>query len=99
MFNLRCRTVDGIKDNFRGMFGDQKCELCLRCNDSQEHVMQCAVLEDHMRWDHTIQYNYIFGSKEQQKLVVSLYTSLLEAREELLERRRPTGALLPDLTL
>ena len=94
MFNLRCRTVEGIKGNFQGMFGgDQKCELCLMSIDTQEHVMQCPVLEDHIRWDHTIQYDYVYGNKEQQKLVVSIFSTLLAAREELLEKRRPTGAL------
>ena len=73
--------------------GDQKCELCLMSIDTQEHVMQCPVLEDHIRWDHTIQYDYVYGNKEQQKLVVSIFSTLLAAREELLEKRRPTGAL------
>ena len=55
--------------------------------------MECPVLEQHMRWDHTIQYDYIFGNREQQRLFIRLYSTLLAAREELLEeRRRPTGA-------
>ena len=94
MFNLRCRTVEGFKDNFHGMSGDgTKCDLCEISNDSQEHLMECPVLEQHMRWDHTIQYDYIFGNREQQRLFIRLYSTLLAAREELLEeRRRPPGA-------
>ena len=89
LFNLRCRTVREIKNNF----GDNgNCELCLVCKDSQEHVMECPELEKHMVWDHTVQYEYIFGSTEQQKLVTTLYSSLLELRDRLQAEGRPTGA-------
>ena len=93
LFNLRCKTVKGIKKNFTGMYGsDSKCELCGSCEDSQEHILECTVLEEHMVWDHSIQYQYLFGSVDQQKLVITLFTSLLELRQQLLEERRPTGA-------
>ena len=93
LFNLRCKTVKGIKKNFTGMYGsDTKCELCGTCEDSQEHILECPVLEEHMVWDHSIQYQYLFGSVDQQKLVITLFTSLLELRQQLLEERQPTGA-------
>ena len=93
LFNLRCRTVKDIKKNFHAQFGgDSKCELCQVCEDSQEHVMECPELEKRMVWDHTVQYEYIFGSTEQQKLVITLYSSLLELRDRLQAERRPTGA-------
>ena len=89
-----CVRTEGFKKNFHGMSGGGRtCDLCRISNDSQEHLMECPVLEEHKRWDHTIQYSYIFGKKEQRKLLVSLYSTLLAAREGLLvERRRPTGA-------
>ena len=54
--------------------------------------MECPELEKHMVWDHTVQYEYIFGSTEQQKLVTTLYSSLLELRDRLQAEGRPTGA-------
>ena len=93
LFNLRCQTVKDVKSNFHGMYGnDSMCELCQGCEDSQEHILECPVLENHMAWDHTIQYQYIYGSPDQQKLVTSLFSSLLELRRQLLEEGRPTGA-------
>ena len=93
LFNLRCQTVRDVKKNFRGMYGiDTKCELCQDCEDSQEHILECPVLENHMVRDHTIQYQYIYGSPEQQKLVTSLFSSLLDLRRQLLEEGPPTGA-------
>ena len=100
LFNLRCQSVRGIRQNFSKMyFGDVQCRLCYLAIDSQDHTMQCSVLKQHVDWNKDIKYEDIYGSLEQQVEVVKVISSLLEVRERLLEvenhpeeRGTPTGA-------
>ena len=95
LFNLRCQSINGIKDNFHQMFkGNLKCDLCAIYVDSQEHLLQCQVLRQHINWNHEeIKYDHIYGSLQQQIEVTKLIHSLLEVRDRLLEE----GGSLPGL--
>ena len=55
LFNLRCDSVRGIRQNFSTMyFGDLVCRLCNLSIDSQRHVMLCPVLKEHFTWNQDI---------------------------------------------
>ena len=95
LFNLRCKTVKGFKDNFHGMNQNNLCDLCGRSEDSQMHALECHMLEVHVPRDPSISYSDIHGTVQQQKGFVVYFTALLEARERLLADRGPT---LPDPT-
>jgi hypothetical protein len=100
LFNLRCQSVKGIRQNFSKMyFGDIQCRLCNLAIDSQDHTMKCSVLKKHYTWSEDIKYDFIYGSLEDQVEVVKVISSLLEVRDRLLEegnqlddRGTPTGA-------
>ena len=102
LFNLRCDSVRGIRQNFSTMyFGDLFCRLCNLSIDSQRHVMLCPVLKEHFTWNQDIEYEFIHGTLEQQTEVIKIYSSLMEVRERLLADkagaiRAPTGASIPD---
>ena len=52
LFNLRCQSVRGIRENFhRQYYGDLNCPLCHSNVDSQEHALKCSVLMKHIDID------------------------------------------------
>ena len=59
LFNLRTQCVRGIKDNFHGQNYQQlECDLCKVEIDTQNHILECHVLKQHIKWNHEeIQYN------------------------------------------
>ena len=95
LFNLRCKTVKGFKDNFHGMNQSIMCDLCSKSEDSQMHALKCHTLEVHVPRDPGVKYSDIYGTIQEQKGAVVYFTALLEARERLLADRGPT---LPDPT-
>ena len=42
---LRTRTVNGIKNDFRGLYTDIKCPLNCGEDDLTKHIMECTVLK------------------------------------------------------
>ena len=97
LFNLRCRSVKGIKDNFHNMYGNHvNCDLCQTKIDNQEHILKCHILKRHVETNASVRYKHIFGDIIQQKEVISCYSTLLAAREELLEVTGLPGHIVPD---
>ena len=87
LYNLRCQSVWGIKNNFHRQYQDIQCPLCKTEIDSQSHVLLCTVIKKHYRYTQSadIHYNMIYGSLEKQVATTILYSSLLEVRNRLLE--------------
>ena len=85
--NLRTQYVRGIKDNFHGQNYQQlECDLCNVEIDTQNHILECHVLKQHIKWNHEdIQYNHIYGTLQQQIKVTILLSSLLEVQDRFLE--------------
>ena len=95
LFNLRCRTVKDIKDNFSTMYGGKvECQLCSKATDNQEHILQCEVLLQQVPiLNKSIKYEDIYGDMDQQYDVVILISALLVIRDRLLgEGASPTVA-------
>ena len=86
---LRTRTVEGIKNDFRGMFADIACPLQCGETDTIEHILGCTVLRQNHTSDtisHSdIKYEDIFSSEiMKQKQATELFKELLEVRNNLL---------------
>ena len=47
LYNLRCESVWGIRNNFHRQYQDIKCQHCMTEIDSQSHILQCTVLKKH----------------------------------------------------
>ena len=61
LFNLRCQSVRGVRQNFSKMyFGDVQCRLCNLDIDCQIHILTCEALKKHFSWNHDIKYEFIW---------------------------------------
>ena len=90
LFNLRNQCVRGIKDNFHGYYNHSlKCDLCNNETDTQDHLLKCHVLKQHIQWNHEeVKYKHIYGTLQQQITVTILISALLEVWELLLEEQQ-----------
>ena len=80
LFNLRCQSVSGVKDNFHQQFRNNlMCDICGKYVDNQEHLLQCHELRKHIKWYHeNIKFDHIYGSLHKQIEVTKLIFRLLE---------------------
>ena len=96
LFNLRCRSVKGIKDNFHRQYQDNLfCPFsCLRSIDSQEHLLICPYLKKHLNHEQIsllegVKYEHIFGSIDEQHSAALGFSIILRIRDRLLGNQRP----------
>ena len=66
--------------------------------DTQSHILDCPTLVGKFTQDEKIaaigvEYNHIYGSLEEQRVVILILAKLLDIREELLEDRAREGSL------
>ena len=90
LLGLRTRTVNGIRNDFRGMYPDNKCPLKCGEVDTLQHILECSVLKLHhtnsMLSHGDITYQDIFSSNiVRQKQVTEIYRQLLDVRMNLLD--------------
>ena len=90
LLGLRTRTVNGIRNDFRGMYADNMCPLNCGEVDTLPHILQCSVIKLHhtnsMLAQGDITYQDIFSSNVvRQKQVTELYRQLLDIRIDLLD--------------
>ena len=90
LFNRRTQC------NFHGQYNhNHKCELCQKKTDSQDHLLKCHALKQHIHWDHEeVKYEHIYGTLQQQIRITILLSSLL-VQDRLLEEG--TGGGNPNL--
>ena len=97
LFNLRCQSVWGIRDNFHNLYEDRMCQLCFIEVDNQKHILLCSTLMKHMKTNSDIQYEGIYSELQVQIPVTILFSALLELRERLLTGGAGLpGHLIPD---
>ena len=84
LFNLRCKTVKGIKDNFpsHNIF-NILCPFCSLAIDSLEHCLECPIQNSD---NYDVKYEDIFGNIHQQMAVTKAYMAILNRRESLLSK-------------
>ena len=86
---LRTRTVEGVRNDFRGMYPDKKCPLECDVDDTLQHILECSVLRQHHTSEQVsaneIKYSDIFSyDTVKQKQVTELFAQLLEVRTQLM---------------
>ena len=88
LFALRSRYVD-CKANFKSKYRNTNllCEYCSESDDTQQHILQCKVINSILRSTEIVQekveYNDIFKDIKKQKAIVSIFSKLLEIRKNL----------------
>ena len=99
LYNLRCKSVRGIKDNFHRQFKeDLSCPLkCLNEIDTQQHLLHCQGLvpslkESQQHLLKTVKYSDIFGSIDEQVKIVGIFQELVNMRKRLLTNRNQQSA-------
>ena len=92
LYNLRCRSVNGIKDNFHRLYGGEKaCQfLCFNQDDNQEHILSCSTLisnlsDSNLQILQRVKYSDLFGTVIQQLEITNMFLVLLRTRKRLLQ--------------
>ena len=87
LFNLRCSSVNGFKDNFHTQYGKSPpCKLlCGKGTDSQRHALYCTEIirkltNEELNSINQLNYSYLFGSMEEQLQITIIYQRILEIR-------------------
>ena len=89
---LRSKTVKDMKCNIRTFSqNDQLCPLCMKSEDTQEHCLECPKLKNVIKpTEKQIEYNQIYSQSEtEQQAVASLFLTILEKRNRLLQEGLP----------
>ena len=91
---LRTRTVEGIKNDFRGQFMDTLCPLGCGEIDTLENILTCTAVKLQHTSDNIatsdIKYLDIFSSDVvKQRQVTELYSQLLEIRTNIINNNQP----------
>jgi hypothetical protein len=95
LFNLRCRSLKTIKDNFHRQYKENLfCQLsCENTIDSQEHLLVCPTIKEHLSADQVvsqdkIRYEHLFGDPSEQYEAVIVFQTILKVRDRLLDKAR-----------
>ena len=85
LFKLRSRTLD-VKENFKNQHRDLMCASCGLLEENQSHLLKCPELVSKLSYiiKNDINENQIYGTLEQQEIIVKVFSDVLEVREKLL---------------
>ena len=86
LFKLRSKTLD-VKQNFKNEHKNPWCTSCGLFQETQGHLLQCPQLVKNLQYlrgrTSKLNENNIYGSIEQQEMIVNIYSDILEVRENL----------------
>ena len=86
LFILRSKTLD-VKQNFQGQNQNPWCSSCGLFPETQKHLLQCPQIVPKLSYLYgktsTLNENFVYGNIVQQKMMVKIYTDILEIRENL----------------
>ena len=87
LFRLRTRTVNGIKNDFIGLYSDITCPLGCGDTDTIQNILTCrALISQHKTSEisrSNIKHEDIYSDDVQKKQVTELYRQLLQLRNEI----------------
>ena len=104
LFALRSRYVD-CKANFRTKYRNTHllCEFCFESDDTQEHMIQCKVLKGLLRskevLNENFEYNDLFKDTQKQKIIVTIFSKILDIRKQQQNQERTTNPSILDTML
>ena len=82
---FRSQCTKGIRLNFRKMYQNLECPLnCSDLNypDSQEHILQCKMINPHML---NVQFGQVYGTQYEQEEIAKALHKLVRKRNQILE--------------
>ena len=86
LFKLRSKTLD-VKQNFHSQYQNPWCSSCGLFQETQKHLLQCPQIVPKLGYlcgkTSTLNANFVYGSIEQQQIIVKIYSDILEVRENL----------------
>ena len=86
LFRLRSKTLD-VKQNFPGQHRNPWCKSCGLFQETQSHLLQCPELVKCLQYPagrpSKLNENHVYGNIDQQKVIVQIYSDILEVRENL----------------
>ena len=88
LFKLRSQTLD-VKKNFPGVHKDLWCRTCGLFTETQSHLLQCPAIVVHLPYlvgkASELEEKHIYGNCKQQKIIVKIFTDIIEIRENLMK--------------
>ena len=89
LFKRRSRTLD-VKQNFPGQFSSPWCISCGLFQETQQHLLHCPEIVSKLSYLNqnlsAISEDLVYGSIQQQRIIVNIYSDILEVREILKEK-------------
>ena len=86
LFKLRSRTID-VKQNFPGAHKTPWCVSCGLFPETQSHLLQCPALVTSLGYlagkTSNLKENDIYGNIQQQQSIVTIFSDILEIRDNL----------------
>ena len=104
MVNLRSKCLQGFKKNFVSTHSrGQECPLCGKDADTQEHALKCHVVINHMKHDEVTllqqtNYEHRSGTVEEQARLATVFQSILDIRDSIMEGKADQGIILDQQT-
>ena len=95
LFALRSKYIE-CKSNFKNKYkyDNLLCQLCGEDADTQPHILHCETLNSYLKCEDTIkekvEYDDIFSDTKKQKVIVRIFSKLLEIRKMLLNQETTT---------
>ena len=90
LFKFRTR-MNNVKSNFKGIYSDFSCPLCLQAEDRNEHLLLCIKIKEKstkIRLNTSAKYMDIFSpSIEKMIETVDLLDAAMKVREEIIEEQ------------
>ena len=78
-----------MKANFPGMNSNNFCSSCGLFPETQSHLLQCSVLVGKLQYlcenTSTLCEDDIYGPLEKQKVIVKIYSDILDVREQMIK--------------
>ena len=86
LFKLRSRTLN-IKANFKNQHKDQWCISCGLSQETQSHLLECSEIVKKLGYvagkNKKHNENFVYGSLEEQEIIVKVYGDILQIRDEI----------------
>ena len=101
LFALRSRYID-CKANFRNKYSKDNllCQICAKSEETQIHIFQCEILKSKLKSEEILkektEYNDLFKNARRQKVIVTIFTQLLEIRKTILQQQQSRNPSISD---
>ena len=86
IFHLRCRVTE-VKVNLKGKYDDLECGACGFVEESQQHIVECKVLNNHKVLDE-IKYEKLINGTVEEKLKIAHKFSENYSKLEDIKKRK-----------